>query len=149
MWKVLVQVVAGAAMPFILLGATLAYVPPQYVIGSAAPPECKACSCPGDLDGNGAVSVGELIAAVNSLLHGCPAPAPTFTPITKRTAVVFCPGDCNGDGVVTIAEKDQAIAIINGAPLSTCMAADANGDGRVRSNDITMIIQAINDGCPQ
>lgn len=149
MWKVLVQIVAGASMPFVLLGVTLAYAPPQYQVGTGATAVCQACTCPGDLDGSGSVSVGELLQAVNALLNGCPAPAPTFTPITKRTALVFCPGDCDGDGVVTIEDKDKAVAIINGADISTCPAADANGDGRVRSNDITMIIQAINNGCPQ
>jgi len=67
------------------------------------------------------------------------AQTPTATP-------GVCPGDCNHDGVVTIAEKDQAIAIINGADLSTCPAADVNGDGRVRANEITIIINTITNG---
>ena len=36
--------------------------------------EVTACP-PGDSDADGAVSIDELVAAVNALLGGCPAPA--------------------------------------------------------------------------
>jgi hypothetical protein len=43
--------------------------------------------CPGDFNGDGTVSINELITAVNSSLMGCPTPGPRFTD--------------NGDGTVT------------------------------------------------
>jgi hypothetical protein len=52
----------------------------------------------GDVDGNGAVNIDDLLAAINTW-GVCPSPP---TP---------CPGDLNGDGVVNI---DDLLAVING-----------------------------------
>jgi len=58
-------------------------------------------------------------------------------------------GDRNNDGVVTTAELATVINIINGVtPLSACLAADANGSGRVRSGEYVMAINNLNYGCP-
>jgi hypothetical protein len=62
--------------------------------------------CPGDLNGDGAVTVQEVIAMVNTALHGCPAPS----------RAVSCPEDLNGDGTVTVDEILRAVA----AALSSC-----------------------------
>ena len=60
-----------------------------------------------------------------------------------------CVGDCNGDGVVTSGELATMVKIINGVtPLSACLAADANGNGEVGSNEYTMAINNLNFGCP-
>ena len=59
----------------------------------------RALPCPGDLNGDGSVSINEIITAVNSLLNGCAA---------------ACPGDLNGDQVVTV---DEIIKAVNAALL--------------------------------
>jgi len=47
----------------------------------------QCAQCKGDFDGNGEVTIDEIIVAVNNSLHDCPAPAPRFTD--------------NGDGTIT------------------------------------------------
>ncbi len=61
-------------------------------------------SCPGDLTGDGVVTINELIVAVNTALSGCAPDA-------------ACPGDTNGDGAVTITELIAGVnAALNGCP---------------------------------
>jgi len=61
-----------------------------------------------------------------------------------------CIGDCNGDGSVTESERDQALLILEeSAELSTCAAADANGDESVKGNEITLIVNnMVRTDCP-
>jgi hypothetical protein len=42
------------------------------LVASAADGYCSICSCNGDRDGNGTVTVDEVVTAVNYLLEGCP-----------------------------------------------------------------------------
>lgn len=62
--------------------------------------------CAGDLDGNGRVTIDEVLMVVNAALNGCGAPP----------AAPGCPGDLDGNGSVTINEILQAV----NAALSTC-----------------------------
>ena len=55
-----------------------------------------AQSCPGDLNGDGEVTIDEILRAVNAALDGCPA-APTPTP-QPPCAERLCD---NGDGTIT------------------------------------------------
>jgi len=42
------------------------------------------------------------------------------------------------------------ISVLNlQSPLSLCPAGDANGDGRIRADDMTVAINNLNNGCPQ
>ena len=52
--------------------------------------------CPGDLNGDGSVTVNEIVTAVNALLNGCAAGP--------------CPGDLNGDNMVTVDEVVKAVS---------------------------------------
>jgi hypothetical protein len=61
-----------------------------------------ALQCPGDLNGDGTVTIDEIVRAVNAALNSCTADP--------------CPGDLNGDHVVTIDEIVTAI----GAALQGC-----------------------------
>jgi hypothetical protein len=65
-------------------------------------------SCPGDLNGDGHVTVDEIIQMVTSALDGCPQPD-------------NCPGDLDGNGTVTV---DEILAAVLSA-LDNCM--DASG----------------------
>lgn len=63
-----------------------------------------ATACPGDVTGDGVVTINELIVAVNAALNGCGPDA-------------ACPGDMNGDGSVTITELIAGVnAALNGCP---------------------------------
>ena len=64
-----------------------------------------AASCPGDLDGNGNVTISEIVTIVNAALNSCSAD--------------LCPGDLNGDHVVTIDEIMKAVT----AALQGCATA--------------------------
>jgi hypothetical protein len=56
------------------------------------------------------------------------------------------PGDCNDSGKISLGEIAYAIGIINyGVNLELCLPADVNGDDRVRSDDMTVIIVAKNE----
>jgi hypothetical protein len=61
-------------------------------------PVAGAAACPGDLNGDGTVTINEIITAVNAALNGCAADP--------------CPGDLNGDQVVTV---DEIIKAVNAA----------------------------------
>ena len=62
--------------------------------------------CAGDVDGNGQVTVDEVIIVVNAALGGCPVPP----------GVGGCPGDLDGGGSVTI---DEIMHVVNAA-LGDC-----------------------------
>jgi len=40
--------------------------------------DVQSLECPGDLNGNGSVSVDELVSVINSTMDGCPLPGPRF-----------------------------------------------------------------------
>jgi hypothetical protein len=62
------------------------------------------------LNGDGVVTIDEILTMVRVALYGCPLPG----------AVLSCPGDLNGDGMVTIDEILGALnAALNGCPPST------------------------------
>jgi len=66
--------------------------------------------CPGDLNGDGRVTIDEILTMVSAALHGCPLPG----------AVLSCPGDLNGDGMVTVDEILRALnAALNACPTPT------------------------------
>ena len=65
---------------------------------SSLRPSLAVGQCPGDLNGDGSVTVNEIITAVNALLNGC--------------AVFPCPGDLNGDDLVTV---DEIVKAVNAA----------------------------------
>lgn len=73
----------------------------QVVISPA-----RARGCPGDCDGDGQVTVGEVIAVVNIVLGSA--------------SLADCPaGDVNGDGEITINEVLSAVnAALNGCPMA-------------------------------
>lgn len=73
-----------------------------FITGSARNP-----ICPGDRDGDGVVSVDELITGVARALGGCPAPP------------LRCDGDLDADGQVDIAELTRAV----GTALGSCPTA--------------------------
>jgi hypothetical protein len=65
-----------------------------------------------------------------------------------RAQQTFCPGDCIVDGEIQVDEIVTMVTIINGVrPAADCRAADADGDGRVRSNDVTRAVRSLLDGC--
>ncbi|MFI5398140.1 MAG: hypothetical protein ACHQ9S_21605 [Candidatus Binatia bacterium] len=61
-------------------------------------------ACPGDLNGDGVVSIDEIVTLVGEALNGCPAGS------------AVCPGDLDGDGMITI---DEILLAVNAA-LSGC-----------------------------
>ena len=71
-----------------------------------------AAACTGDCDGDGAVTVDELLVGVNIALGNAPVSA--------------CPSfDSNGDGSVTI---DEILTAVNNALERLSADADADGD---------------------
>jgi hypothetical protein len=78
----------------------------------ALPAGLVRAQCPGDLNGDGRVTIDEILTMVNAALHGCPPPG----------AVLSCPGDLNGDGMVTVDEILRALnAALSGCPTATAM----------------------------
>ena len=70
-----------------------------------AGPTGAADSCPGDADGDGVVTVDDIVMAVNSALYGCaPTPTPTRTPTPG-------PSDCCQDDGVCGPPRDGACSI--------------------------------------
>jgi hypothetical protein len=66
--------------------------------------------CPGDLNGDGMVTIEEIITMVNAALYGCPV----------FGTVPSCPEDLNGDGMVTVDEILRAVnAALSGCPTPT------------------------------
>ncbi len=71
-----------------------------------------------------------------------------------------CPGDCDGNQRVSAAEITRLVALIllcdgvpSGCPAQTrsCLAGDADGNGRIEVPDLVAAIQNVlryNDGCP-
>jgi hypothetical protein len=74
---------------------------------AALAPAARAAPCPGDLDGDGVVTITEIITLVQTALNGC--------------AGASCPGDLNGDQLVTIDEilKAVAAALLGCSPTPT------------------------------
>ncbi len=63
-------------------------------------------------------------------------------------ARLACASDCNMDQSVTIDELISVAKIILGQnPLSTCPAADGNGDGRVTVDEIVDALSKNLSGC--
>jgi hypothetical protein len=84
-------------MRWLLFAISLAVVSPVH-------PSAARGECPGDLNGNGVVTVNEVVASVDALLNGCLADP--------------CPGDLNGDHRVTVDEVVTAVsALLGGCDL--------------------------------
>lgn len=64
-------------------------------VASVTLPAAPAVQCPGDLNGDGVVTINEIVKVVNAALDGCTADP--------------CPGDLNGDHVVMVDEIITAI----------------------------------------
>lgn len=59
-----------------------------------------------------------------------------------------CPGDCSLDGSVTVSDVVAAVGVNLGAnPLALCIAADTNGDGEVRIDELIRGVQLLLNGC--
>ncbi len=85
------------------------------VVLALAPGVTHGQSCPGDLNGDGAVTINEIIVAVNSALNGCSLPSPTpptsgsptrtakptTTPTRTATPTPLPRFVDNGDGTIT------------------------------------------------
>lgn len=96
---------------------------------SAEDGSCAACSCNGDRDGDGVVTVDEVVAAVNNLLEGCPpllwqpgcgGPIPGFQ--TCPATVDFCTTQtvgesCNEAGVRCCVPGSQCLGALCNEPL--------------------------------
>ena len=61
-------------------------------------------------------------------------------------ALPVCSGDCDGNGMVTTAECDTCERIVGGEPLSLCPGCDANRNGQVTINELTLCRQSVT-GC--
>jgi hypothetical protein len=97
-----------------------------------------------------------------------PAPTPTFPPgiecygpgalggscdPTFHTCVGFrcvCVGDCNLDGSVDLGELSVLRGLLGRAPgaLGSCPAADFDGDGRLRTTEMTKAVRNLSRSCP-
>jgi hypothetical protein len=77
------------------------------------PAAAPAVPCPGDLNGDGIVTINEIIEAVNAALNSCAADP--------------CPGDLNGDQVVSIDEIIRTvIAALQGCDSATPTSTPSN-----------------------
>jgi hypothetical protein len=82
----------ASAFAIVLLLAVMGGTPPAHGAG-----------CPGDLDGDGQVTITEIITMVSAAISGCTA---------------GCPGDLDGDGMVTVDEIIKAVnAALVGCPM--------------------------------
>jgi uncharacterized repeat protein (TIGR01451 family) len=72
-----------------------------------------------------------------------------FTMSLCPAAAQSCPGDCNGEGVVDVPDMIKAANIaLDAADISTCEAADSNGDHKVTITDIVAAGNSLLHGCP-
>jgi hypothetical protein len=105
--------------------------------------------CPWDLDGDGTVTVVDLLLVIASFgpCEGCPADidGDGFVNVVDLLALIAnfgpCPGslcvwDVNGDGVVDQADVQQVLE--NVGPCDGC-AEDVNGDGIVNGQDAAAV----------
>ncbi len=107
------------------------------------PGECVECV---DADGDGLISLNELIAVVNNVIAGCPG-SPTATPIDGP----FCLGDCNGDRRVTVAELTLGTLIALGSASADACPNFAPCSPGLVCIDISVLQSAIDNalrGCP-
>ncbi|HSP96979.1 MAG TPA: hypothetical protein VL049_07005, partial [Candidatus Dormibacteraeota bacterium] len=78
-------------------------------------------------------------------------PARTATPTSTGATPTFsgtCAGDCNGDRQVSIADLIEVLTIVIGdMPISSCPAADADGDGMLTIGDIIAAVNSALNGC--
>jgi len=88
------------------------------VSGLVFPVATSAQCCEGDLDGDDAVGINELIRAVPSALDGCPDAVAGVS--GTEPCKSDCPGDHDEDGEVTIAELIRAVnRALTGCPVRT------------------------------
>jgi len=88
------------------------------------------------------------IVRVNLLLTSYGSTSWTNT-AAEITILPFCAGDCSGDLRVTIDELIAAVTIaLDGAALSTCLAADGDGSATVTIDDLITALGSALDGCP-
>jgi len=62
--------------------------------------------------------------------------------------VGLCVGDCHDSGAVTIADLITMVDIALGElPVSACTAGDANGDGEITIDEITIAVNNALSDC--
>jgi phosphohistidine swiveling domain-containing protein len=93
-----------------------------FVISFTSPSIVKA-GLPGDLNGDGNVSISEVQTAINSFLG--------LVTNTSNAANFIMPGDLNGDGVVSISEVQTVINAFLGLVRNTTPIANAGADQNV------------------
>ncbi len=101
--------------------------------------------CPGDFDGDNAVSISELITAVRSALDGCPppdTPTPTSTPTSTPTATAT-PTATN-----TPTSTFTATATPTETPLPRCGDGISDGLEQCDGNDLNNLSCAEVAGAP-
>ena len=86
-----------------------------------------ASSCPGDYDGNGRVTVEELVLAVNAALYGCDGVSPPSLSTLLKTGQTLCDQGSGTLGACPGAPPGQDGAV--GAGVS--LAYKDNGDGTI------------------
>jgi hypothetical protein len=84
--------------------------------------------------------------------QGSPTPTPTPTPMPCRDdcGPGGCIGDCNDDGRVSLNEVVHAVEMALGqAEMSTCAAANPDGDDAVSVAELVAVVDAALQSCPQ
>jgi hypothetical protein len=128
---------------------------------SRDPARCPAC----DSNMDGVVSQGEVVAAINFRISGCPGrprsptaspertvgavrtATDTPSPIETVSVPPVCTGDCSNDGRVSVDEIVRGVNIALGLlPLDVCPNSDANGDASVTVDEL---IRAVEDALHQ
>ncbi len=130
--------------------------------------------CAGDLNGDNVVRISELIAAVNSALHGCPAvpsrtetatvlpttapptTTPSPTPVMRERAFLIEPGSAQAAPdetrtgfFTTVTGGDNVAMSVSPGPLTLVLGApDAAGVAPLRlKEDVTLAVSFIDDTC--
>jgi hypothetical protein len=94
--------------------------------GAGAADDCA--SCPGDLNGDGEVTIDELIRGVNAALYGCsPVPTAAVTPTPTQT-----PNTTPG-GASTLLVTGQTVCDQGNGSLGACPGAPSDQDGAVHA----------------
>jgi hypothetical protein len=88
------------------------------------PSVCAQCACTGDRNGDGQVTIDEIIDAVNNALQGCPA--------AQTEGACFVGGSCRGGGLATTQSSCCFYAQHSGVFTGWCPRdqLDAAGDCR-------------------
>lgn len=92
-------------------------------------------------------------APYDEIIGSCTtAPCPVCTNCTPLQAcynsLCHCVGDCNLNGIYDTTDLTILVQMIYGQlPLSACPTIDMNQNGTVEGNEVTTLINVINNGC--